>query len=332
MLQWCGLDPDLRALRPSEGGKCLARGQAAPALRDASLAVDPRRAAGQQKLQTFSVFHRDAGIGPPILDPDALGPVREQQPRGLRTGAQRQRSTLAGLAVDLHVITPAELPQAQRQVDLIADSRAETQLIAPFDAVVNAVEVQSFDTLQPGRVAVTIYPEIALQARILVSYDVVSQLVLGQTVNLRPADQRDRALPAVVSEIADRAPAVSAFPVIITLQEVLPALRSGMAAEVLIDMSAGDGAGGMPVPVSALAMHLTEALEPTGPDSRHRTGRLFVYQPDGRLVLRDVVLAGLDEARMIVVEGLTPGDRVVTAGVPFLQPGQEVRLMDGEAP
>ena len=225
----------------------------------------------------------------------------------------------------------ARAEQARRQVDLIADSRAETQLIAPFDAVVNSVEVQSFDTLQPGRVAVTIYPEIALQARILVSYDVVTQLHLGQLVSLSPADQRDRALAAVVTEIADRAPAVSAFPVIVTLQEVLPALRSGMAAEVLIDMAAGDGAGGMPVPVSALATHLTEALDPTGPDERHRTGRLFVYQPDGRLALRDVVLAGLDEARMIVVEGLEPGERVVTAGVPFLQPGQQVRLMDGVA-
>ena len=260
---------------------------------------------------------------------------------GAREDADRQaalfaRDVVAQAALDRanRAVEQAEAreEQARRQVELVADSRAETQLIAPFDAVVNTVEVQSFDTLQPGRVAVTIYPEIALQARILVSYDVVTQLHLGQLVTLRPADHRDRALSAVVTEIADRAPAVSAFPVIITLQEVLPVLRSGMAAEVLIVMAAGDGAGGMPVPVSALATHLTEALEPTGPDARHRTGRLFVYQPDGRLALRDVVLAGLDEARMIVVEGLTPGERVVTAGVPFLQPGQAVRLMDGVAP
>jgi RND family efflux transporter MFP subunit len=259
---------------------------------------------------------------------------------GAREDADRQaalfaRDVVAQAALDRANRTleqaAARVEQARRQVDLIADSRAETQLIAPFDAVVNTVEVQSFDTLQPGRVAVTIYPETALQARILVSYDVVSQLALGQAVTLRPADQRDNALAAVVTEIADRAPAVSAFPVVITLQEVQPALRSGMAAEVLIDTIAGDGAGGIPVPVSALATHLTEALEPTGPDRQHRTGHLFVYQPDGRLALRDVVLAGLDEARMIVVAGLAPGEQVVTAGVPFLQPGQQVRLMDGVA-
>jgi RND family efflux transporter MFP subunit len=226
----------------------------------------------------------------------------------------------------------ARVEQARRQVELITETRYETQLIAPFDAIVNAVEVQSFDTLQPGRVAVTIYPETNLQARILVSYDVVSELQLGQVVTLRPADQRDRALPAVVMEIADHAPAVSAFPVIITLQEVFPPLRSGLAAEVLIDMAAGDSAGGQPVPISALATHLTKALDPVGPDGHHRAGRLFVYRPDGTLELRDVVIAGLDEARIIVVEGLAPGERVVTAGVPFLQPGQELRLMDGVAP
>jgi RND family efflux transporter MFP subunit len=257
---------------------------------------------------------------------------------GARDDADRQaalfaRGVVAQAALDRanRVVeqAAARVEQARRQVDLIAATRNDTQLIAPFDAVVNAVAVQSFDTLQPGRVAVTIYPETNLQARILVSYDVVSQLALGQAVTLRPADQRDQALPAVITEIADRAPAVSAFPVIITLQEVLPTLRSGMAAEVLIDMAAGNSAGGLPVPVSALATHLTDALAPIGPDGRHRAGRLFVYQPDGTLALRDVVIAGLDESRMIVVDGLAPGERVVTAGVPFLQPGQTVRLMDG---
>jgi multidrug efflux pump subunit AcrA (membrane-fusion protein) len=120
--------------------------------------------------------------------------------------------------------------------------------------------------------------------------------------------------------------------VIITLREILPNLRSGMAAEVLIELPLPDSAGGLPIPVSALAMHLTEELRPAGPDGLHRVGRVFVYRPgDGTLELRDVVLAGLDESRMIVVEGLDPGERVVTAGVPFLQTGQTVRLMDDAA-
>ena len=267
----------------------------------------------------------------------ALGEA-ESALRGARDEAERQsrlfeRGVAAQAALDRADRTleqaVARADQARRQVDLIANTRAETRLIAPFDAVVNAVEVRSFDTVQPGRVAVTVYPETNLQARVLVSYDVVSQLIVGQEVTIRPADQRDRRLVAVVTEIADRAPAVSAFPVIITLREVVPNLRSGMAAEVLIDLPVHDGAGGLPVPVSALATHLTEDLVPVGPHDLHRAGQLFVYRPDdGTLALRDVILSGLDESRMIVVDGLTAGERVVTAGVAFLQAGQQVRLMD----
>jgi multidrug efflux pump subunit AcrA (membrane-fusion protein) len=56
---------------------------------------------------------------------------------------------------------------------------------------------------------------------------------------------------------------------------------------------------------------------------------VFVYQPgDSTLALRDVVLSGLNERHMVVVDGLVPGERVVTAGVPFLREGQQVRLMD----
>lgn len=261
----------------------------------------------------------------------------ESAMRGARDDADRQaalfaRGVVAQAALDRANRTleqaVSRVDQARRQVDLIANTRSETRLIAPFNAVVNAVDVRSFDTVQPGRVAVTVYPETNLQARVLVSYDVVSQLIVGQEVTIRLADQRDRRLAAVVTEIADRAPAVSAFPVIFTLQEVLSNLRSGIAAEVLIDLPVSDGAEGLPVPVSALATHLTEDLVPVGPDGLHRAGRLFVYQPDGTLDLRDVVLSGLDEARMIVVDGLAPGERVVTAGVPFLQAGQQVRLMD----
>jgi RND family efflux transporter MFP subunit len=260
---------------------------------------------------------------------------------GAREDADRQaalfaRGVVAQAALDRANRTleqaAARVEQARRQVDLVADSRAGTQLIAPFDAVVNTVEVQSFDTLQPGRVAVTIYPETNLQARILVSYDVVTRLRLGQRVLLRPADQGRDFHFAAVTEIADRAPAVSAFPVVITLEDVLPTLRSGMAAEVLIALAVGEEAGGIPVPLSALATHLTETLAPAGPDGGHRAGRVFILRPDGTLELRDVVLAGLDEARMVVVAGLAPGERVVTAGVPFLQPGQAVRLMDGVKP
>ena len=225
---------------------------------------------GQRILGGSILLTLDAtGVDLQLRQAEAALGEAESALRGARDEAERQsrlfeRGVAAQAALDRADRTleqaDARADQTRRQVDLIANAQAETRLIAPFDAVVNTVEVRSFDTVQPGRVAVTVYPETNLQARVLVSYDVVSQLVVGQEVTIRPADQRDRRLVAVVTEIADRAPAVSAFPVIITLREVVPNLRSGMAAEVLIDLPVNDGAGGLPVPVSALATHLTEEL------------------------------------------------------------------------
>jgi multidrug efflux pump subunit AcrA (membrane-fusion protein) len=43
--------------------------------------------------------------------------------------------------------------------------------------------------------------------------------------------------------------------------------------------------------------------------------------------LRNVELARHDPARVVVAQGLEPGDVVVTAGVQALRPGQQVRLL-----
>ena len=40
-----------------------------------------------------------------------------------------------------------------------------------------------------------------------------------------------------------------------------------------------------------------------------------------------IEVAGHDAARVVVAEGLEPGDVVVTAGVQALHPGQKVRLL-----
>ena len=43
--------------------------------------------------------------------------------------------------------------------------------------------------------------------------------------------------------------------------------------------------------------------------------------------LRNIELARHDPARVVVAQGLEPGDIVVTAGVQALRPGQQVRLL-----
>jgi RND family efflux transporter MFP subunit len=59
---------------------------------------------------------------------------------------------------------------------------------------------------------------------------------------------------------------------------------------------------------------------------------VWVVDPNKKTVsLRPVTVGHYDTSAIIVVDGLTDGDLVVTAGVQALRPGQEVRLLDTEA-
>ncbi|MEQ8656454.1 MAG: efflux RND transporter periplasmic adaptor subunit [Hyphomicrobiales bacterium] len=126
----------------------------------------------------------------------------------------------------------ARVMQARRSLDLLEESLGDTTLRAPFDAVVDGITVQAFASVQPGQPIVTLYEDNALQATIYVSYDVVSRIELGQRVSMSPADGAERSLAASITEIGQRAAAVSSFPIVISLDDEHPDLRSGMAVEV----------------------------------------------------------------------------------------------------
>ncbi len=220
----------------------------------------------------------------------------------------------------------ARADQQRRNLDLVRETLADTELRAPFDGIVNSVEVQNFGSVAAGQPIVTLYEDTGLQATVLVSYDVASHLTLGQPVALRPDDGQLTPLAATVTEIARRAPAVSSFPVVVTLTDTRPDLRSGMAVEVLIDQSLPENLRGVGIPVSALATQRPADLSNAGA----RRAAIFVVEPDGgggyAVALRDVTLSAVVEDRLVVRSGLDAGERVVTAGVPFLDVGQPVRL------
>ena len=224
----------------------------------------------------------------------------------------------------------ARVQQAERTLDLLKESLDDTQLKAPFDGIVNSIEVEAFGSVQPGQPVVTLYPEDGgLQATILVSYDVATSLKLGQDVAVRPGDGDRTPLPARVTEIARRAPAVSSFPVVVTLLETRPDLRSGMAVEILVDMAIPQLQQGIALPMSALALQ-----HPTDFEARPREAEIYVLEADGErgiLRQRTVKLGAVISDRVFVVEGLKPGERVVTAGVPFLRDGQEVAVRAGRS-
>ena len=52
--------------------------------------------------------------------------------------------------------------------------------------------------------------------------------------------------------------------------------------------------------------------------------------PAPKVALRTIRTAGVTGERIVVAEGLKPGELVVSAGAQLLRPGQTVRLLDGK--
>jgi len=91
-----------------------------------------------------------------------------------------------------------------------------------------------------------------------------------------------------------------------------------MTAVVRIELGADDKA--VHLPLSALAQ---------------RDGKSFVWVVDEKAMTvqeAPVTLAGPSGTEVLIAQGLTPGQRVVTAGANLLQPGQKVKLLESAAP
>ena len=217
----------------------------------------------------------------------------------------------------------AQLAQAEAALFSAEEDLGEAVLAAPFDAIVNSVEVRSFDAVSAGAPIVSLYSPETLEVSITANFGTFNQLVVGTPAAVRPADRPDLAFGAVVSELGARAEAVSSFPVVLALTESAPVLKAGMAVEVAIELPL-PAAEGYSIPLAAIIKEGT-----IDRDDRPGAAQVFVYDEATSTVRRrDIRIAGVRENALLVVEGLSPGDRVASAGVSFLRDGQEVRLMD----
>ncbi len=189
----------------------------------------------------------------------------------------------------------------------------DTVLVADAPGTVVAIGAEPGEVVNPGRMVVQIARDQGLDAVI----DVPAGII-GDTPNLDAAITVALSQnPAVtargrIREVAPRADAVTGtFRVRIGLIDPPPELRLGSAVTATTTL---DPVGSIEVPASAL----------TAAD-----GQPAVWVVDAAsmsVALRQVTVDRFTPAAVVVLDGLEPGDVVVTAGVQALRPGQTVRL------
>lgn len=206
----------------------------------------------------------------------------------------------------------AQVDALAAQVELARKALRDAVVVSPIDGMVAARSVNPGENLAVNAAMFTIVDLSRVEVEATVPAEQVARLAVGQNARLRVEGFGEREFAGRVARINPMARVGSrAIPVYVTVDNRDGALRGGMFAsgEVLV----AEASGAIAVPPVAI---------------RHDDqGDFVLVIADGRTVRRPVTrVAQWARGDLVQVEGLAPGDRVVTGNLPGLTAGRAVAL------
>lgn len=191
-----------------------------------------------------------------------------------------------------------------------------TRLRAPFAGVVTSVALEEGELAGAGYPVVIFSSVQGSQIRCSLPGSVVKGVSVGDTLSFYSGDDSQVRFGAVVAEIGKGSGASLAYPVVVDMLEGASSFLPG--SSVMVDFSGREQ--GMVVPSHAL-----------GHDSQG--SYLFLAQSDSasgvyNVVQRRVEAGSLTWKGYEIVQGISAGDIVITAGLSNLYEGKRVRLIE----
>lgn len=273
--------------------------------------VDPRSLQTQVEQASAGVQQAEAQVA------NAEGDFQRKQEllkKGVTTQAAFDQSNANLLTAR------AQLDQARRQLDLANHNLDRSKLLAPFAGTIARVEVKSFAQIAEGQSILTLYSDDRFEASFLAPATTFQSLKIGQPVEVKVADLPDLSLKGAIRELGSKAEQVSAFPVVVRLDNNVPGLNAGMSVEVAVEQPLIGGGQGFLLPLSALV--------PEGDEDLKGAAAVFVYDKASSTVKkRQIAVGGTRGNDLVATGGLEAGDLVASAGVSYLVDGQKVKLL-----
>jgi RND family efflux transporter MFP subunit len=213
-------------------------------------------------------------------------------------------------------VSEARLDDARLAVERTRDSSV---IVAPTDGVILRRAAEPSQTVGAGTpILVLGETRSGVVVRAPVAASQAARIRVGDAATLRIAELGDVTRSGRVTRVGAKGDdATGAFEVEVEIADAAP-LRSGMVAVVEIATTAvANAAPTIVVPTLSLL------------DARADQGVVFVVDAEGIARRRSVRTAGVTQAGVLVVEGLNPGDRVISAGAAYVRDGAPVRIADG---
>jgi len=235
-------------------------------------------------------------------------------------------SELLSIKADLDAKTQ-QTHVAQTDVNNAQLSLKRTKLYAPFAGQVSAVYLDEFTKINSGTTVVELISYNAYQVDFLVPESLIGEVNFGDKLNVTIPALHNLPFVGEVSEIGAVVEKGNAYSVTLIMTDAKLAenaklLRNGMSAN--IDFRIGDKKQ------NVVRLPL-EAFDLSAPDGKHTKTQapIFVITPEMTLEKRYVDILRTVNTRVVVVNNLVEGEKVVVAGVPYLYEGQKVSLWKG---
>ena len=223
----------------------------------------------------------------------------------------------------------AALRQAQAQANVSSNQLGYTQLVSDTDGVVTALNAEVGQVVAAGTPIATVVRSGEREVHISVPEG--ASLSVGQKAQISFWALSGVEAAGFVREIASMAdPVTRTYKVCVAVPDLPAAAKLGMTAKVCL-------APEQRAAVSGAAKGDATATEPTSPAFTIPAQAL--YQVNGKTqvwVVRDnkaqlveVKVNGYSGNEVLIEQGLSRGDKVITAGLAKLVPHQEVRLEEG---
>lgn len=213
----------------------------------------------------------------------------------------------AQLAVDA---SSAAYQQSLAALRLAERELADTRIVSPTDGVVDVRHVEVGESVSAGRGLITLQSVATLRVQTWVSETDVPYLQTGSAASVFPSSMPNREFSAHIEWVGVNADkATGNFPVKLILDSGTGTLRPGMT--VSAQMKTGVIPGLLLLPEQALVDH----------DRR----RVVFVEENGVASMREPVLAAGLSNQLIVLSGLSSGDRVIVSGQHRLIDGLKVR-------
>ncbi len=202
------------------------------------------------------------------------------------------------------------------QLDLAMENVDENgNVIAPMDGVLASMTAVTGSIVSNSMPVAVINDNSRMKIVVMVSESLVSQLVIGSTadVSVSAAGGALKATIRAVDQAANMQ--TNLYAVTLALPEDAAGLLPGMFADVTFHTNVNDNA--VVIPTQSIL---------TSNDTQY-----FFVVEDGTAVYREITTGLTGSGVTQVTSGLTMGEQLVTVGQAYLQDGDAVRVVSGEA-